>query len=81
MDSLQVIEALRGRLKERVEDAFGSRDPKTVCQNMCAAVRTALQVRHMQMLWWGVLGCHTSVRGSLSVLMLLSRQWKLMHGL
>lgn len=37
-----VVEALRGRLKERVEAAFGSRDPKQVCARMCDAVRAAL---------------------------------------
>lgn len=38
----EVIESLRGRLKDNVEAAFGSQDPKTVCKRMCAAVRTAL---------------------------------------
>ncbi len=33
---LQVIEGLRGRLKDRVEEAFGTRDPASVCQHMIA---------------------------------------------
>ncbi|GFH16776.1 BZIP domain-containing protein, partial [Haematococcus lacustris] len=38
----EVIEALKGRLKDRVEEAFNSRDPATLCQRMTAAVRAAL---------------------------------------
>lgn len=33
--NLQVITALRGRLSESVEEAFGTLDPKTVCMRMC----------------------------------------------
>jgi len=41
----EVIDALKGRLNSKVEHAFSTVDPHTVCQRMCTAVREALTER------------------------------------